>query len=139
MDSEELAGRGRREIWYATDRMPCDWYVDLENVYAISASTRAMTRVLRRYHLGTGECMFNNRTGLWQLSDNGGGVFFGGMAGTSTAVEQRRWDEINFAIFFNRGSPTNVLHDAFMKEIDSMPRSFWDYLKPIRTPGADRN
>ncbi len=132
IDSEELAGRGRREIWYATDQMPGDWYVDLENVYAVSASTRAMTRLLRRYHLGTGETMFNNRTRLWQPSDNGGGVFYGGMPGTSTVVEQRRWDEINFAIFFNRGSPLNSLHDAFMQKIDTTPRSFWDQLKEIR-------
>jgi hypothetical protein len=130
---EELAGYNPDDLWYADIDAPYDRYVNLEEFLALNASSDAMVKFLRRYHLGTGRSMYKN--GVWDLAgtghDNGCGIFYGGMAGTFSYTLQRRWDEINICLIFNKSGNFNGLCDELYNITDSINPSIWEYLVTI--------
>lgn len=116
---ERLAGREPREPWYLTFEEPHDRWIYLENFYALSSTAPALVRLLRHYSMADGRPMFDE-AGNWDPRQNGYGAFFGSMGGTWSVVMQRRWDEVNVAVIFNRTGPYDALHDQLYSITSSL-------------------
>jgi len=67
-----------------------------------------------------------DENGNWSPVNNGYGVFFGGMSGTWSVVMQRRWDEVNIAVIFNRSGNYDALHDELFEITENLPASAWE-------------
>jgi len=123
---ERLAGREPREPFYATLEPSSDRWIGLENFLSTASTTEAFMRALRRYHFGFGTPLIDPATGQWAaVPDNGGGVFFGGMPGTFTVSEQRRWDEVSLAVFFNISGAYDGLWERLHDITNSIPDDAW--------------
>lgn len=82
--------------------------------------------MLRRYHLGFGNKLIDPNTGEWAaVPDNGGGIFWGGMAGTTSMILQSRWDEVNIAWVFNQGGKYDTLATELEDIVDSLSTADW--------------
>lgn len=124
--SEALSGRDAREPFYATCEYPYDRHPFLEHYYGLSASAEGMVRLYRWYHLGGQGRLVDPATGRWAARpDNGGGCFFGGMAGTATITVQRRYDEVSYAVLFNKSVKTDALYTELNAIVDSLPADAW--------------
>ncbi|MBN2591649.1 MAG: beta-lactamase family protein [Sedimentisphaerales bacterium] len=123
---EEMSGRHPNEIWYADIDAPYDRYINLENYLALSASSDAMVKFLRWYHLGTLERMYY--AGKWKPSDNGTGAFFGGMEGTFSYTLQRRFDEVNICLIFNKAGSFNSICSRLEEITNSIDPDVWNNL-----------
>jgi CubicO group peptidase (beta-lactamase class C family) len=120
---ERLENRDAREPWYQTGEVPYPRWVYLENYTALSTSAELLVRAMRYYHMGDGGELFDPVTGQYSPSDNGAGVFAGGMSGTSTFAIQRRWDEVSLAILFNQGARYDPIVDELFCITDGLPDS----------------
>ncbi len=125
--AEHLEARQENEPWYATLEVPYSRWVNLEEYRALSASAPGLVRMLRRYDLGNGERLLNPETGKWTVGSNGngGGAFWGGMAGTTSLTLQRRWDQVNIAFVFNLSGNYDELYQKLNKIADGMNESDW--------------
>jgi CubicO group peptidase (beta-lactamase class C family) len=125
--NERLADRDPREPGYLTLEAPHDRWIYLDNFTALATTAEAFVRYLRRYSFGNGALLIDPVTGAWSPGPegNGGGIFFGAMAGTWTVSEQRRWDEVSFVVFFNIVGPYDGLVPQLEAITDSLPASAW--------------
>jgi len=124
--SEALSGRDTREPFYATCEWPYDRHPYLEHYYGLSASAEGMVRLYRWYHMGGLGRLIDPATGRWAARpDNGGGIFFGGMAGTASVTVQRRYDEVSYAVLFNKGAKLDPLADELNAMVDALPAEAW--------------
>lgn len=128
---EELDGWHPDDVWYAANDAPYDRYIYLEESLALNASSDAMVKFLRRYHLGTLRSMYKN--GVYDLAgtghDNGGGVYFGGMDGTFSYTLQRRWDELNICLIFNKSGNYNPISTELENITNSIDPSVWQNIE----------
>ena len=119
---ERLEDRDPSEPWYHTGELPFPRWVHLENFTALSTSAEFLVRAMRYYHMHTGDELFDSN-GQYSPSDNGAGVFAGGMAGTATFAIQRRWDEVSIAILFNQAAKFDPIVDELFCISDGLPDS----------------
>jgi CubicO group peptidase (beta-lactamase class C family) len=123
---ERLNQRNSREPWYATNENCYDRWINLENYFALSASAEGMVRYLRRYHLGRGTVLEDPNTGEWApVPDAGWDIFYGGMPGTWSVSYQRRWDQVNLALFFNQSGDYDNLFQSLIDSIETIPEDGW--------------
>jgi CubicO group peptidase (beta-lactamase class C family) len=124
---ERVADRDPREPGYATLEPPYDRWIYLENFTALATSAEAMARYLRRYSMGNGALLIDPQTGQWSPGPegNGGGRFYGSMAGTWSWSEQRRWDEVNIVVIFNLEGDHSALADQLVRITDEMQPGDW--------------
>jgi CubicO group peptidase (beta-lactamase class C family) len=137
ISSEILNGRHPREPWYATKETPYDRWIFLEDFLALSSTADAMVRYLRRYHLAWGTPLEDPITGEWApVPDNGGGVFFGSMAGTWSVAVQRRWEELSYAVIFNQGG----VYDEIYYQLEGIAKTFssdrWGQIELVELLGC---
>lgn len=122
--AERPSARQPSEPFYATLEEPYDRWVNLENYTALSATAPAMVKFLRRYHLSTGAPMFN-QAGAWAPSDLGTGVFYGSMAGTWSLSLQRRSDQVNVSVLFNKSGYYDELTALLQAQLNAMTEADW--------------
>jgi CubicO group peptidase (beta-lactamase class C family) len=123
---EALALRDAREPGYVTLETPYDRWMYLDNFTALATTAEAFVRYLRRYHGTAGTLLIDPETHEWAARpDNGGLLFFGVMQGTWTAIVQRRYDEVSYAIYFNIGGEYGALIADLESVTDSLSDADW--------------
>jgi len=76
-----------------------DWY---DHHLILAASAEAVVRYLSYWYFGESWRLWADEPRhLTPGLNNGGGVFFGGMTGIRTVMNQRRWKMCNFAFLTN--------------------------------------
>jgi CubicO group peptidase (beta-lactamase class C family) len=134
LDTEILANRSPREPWYATQEVPYDRWIYLEDFTGLASTAESYARFLHRYSQDGGTCNIDS-AGDYDPLNNGLGIFVGGMAGTYSDELQRRYDQVNIVVIFNLGGnlgsfvwvdPTSPQYPATLAGItDNMPATAW--------------
>ena len=123
---EPLARRDPREPGYLTLEAPFERSIYLESFHALATTAEAFVRYLRRYHAAYGSLLVDPETERWAaVPDNGTHVLFGVVPGLWTVVEQRRHDEVSFALFFNIAGPYDEIFGELERITDGLPESAW--------------
>lgn len=110
---ERLSGRDPREPGYIVERTPDDRWINLENYFALGASSEALVRFLRFYSLANGKYLLDAQGNRIQ---HPGGGFFGSMDGTFSFVAQHNGGEFAFAVVFNSGG----YYDEIVKRLSDV-------------------
>jgi CubicO group peptidase (beta-lactamase class C family) len=123
---QSLAARDPREPGYLTFEPPVDRSIHLEKYHCLATTAEAFVRYLRRYHAYWGTPLIDPQTRQWApVPDNGGHVLFSVGAGTWNVAEQRRYDEVSIAVFFNMPGDFGALFEQLERITDSLPQSAW--------------
>lgn len=125
--AERLDDRHESEPWYATFESPYSRWAYLEEYRALSGTAPGLVRMLRRYEAESGVKLLDPATGQWSLGihGNGGHIYTGGMEGTASLANQRRWDEVNIAFIFNVGANFDALFQELDQLANNMSESDW--------------
>jgi CubicO group peptidase (beta-lactamase class C family) len=131
---ERMADRSPREPWYATLRTNNDFWIGLDEYYALSASAEGLARYIRRYDLQSNptSTYVNPTTGLWTPANNPFQTrdWNGLMEGTFACVRYHVNEQIGIVVLFNLSGWHFPLIDNLSSMATALPASAWGISGP---------